>query len=525
MSVNARLAFTPGEKIDQVESISLDDLIREYFPHHKSFVVKLDIEGAEMKAFEGARELIEKDSIFIYEDFGGDRSSEITSYLLDQGFQVLFPRADGKLEAISQLDEVKNIKRDKRSAYNFVALKSQGPLSQRILSLCNDSTQSTGITEGNGKIDVLAVCPQLHVGGTELHLLQVLPMLDRNRFSVRLFTTQNGGNLEPKFKAVGISVVSPTITLPSPFHTLLAFVSLVRVLMRDRPEIVHFFLPEAYIVGSLAALIAGRRCLVMSRRSLNNYQARHRIGAWLERKLHKRMKAVLGNSQAVVAQLRREGASSEKVALIYNGIDLKPYEKISSREAARHSLGLAPEAFVLTMVANLFSYKGHADLLKALERVRDELPENWVLLCAGRDVGTGAMLRQLAEELDLAGHIRWLGESDDVPLIFAATDVSLQCSHEEGFANSILEAMASGIPVIATQVGSNPEAVIDGSTGLLVPPRDLDALGAAILKLARDPSLRQAMGVRGRNIVEQRFSLEPCVMQYTRIYEALAAEE
>lgn len=136
MSVNAKLAFTPKEMIDQVESISLDDLIREYFPHQRSFVVKLDIEGAEEKAFEGAKELIEKDSIFVYEDFGGDGSSRVTSYLLDQGFQVLFPQADGKLATITGLDEVRNIKRHKRNGYNFVALKSQGPLSQKISSLC-----------------------------------------------------------------------------------------------------------------------------------------------------------------------------------------------------------------------------------------------------------------------------------------------------------------------------------------------------------------------------------------------------
>ena len=135
MSVNAKLAFTPKDMIDQVETVSLDDLIHEHFPNHESFVVKLDIEGAEVNAFEGAKELIEKDSIFIYEDFGGDRSSEVTSYLLDQEFQILFPRADGKLEPITRLDEVENIKRNKRNGYNFVALKSQGPLSRRILSL------------------------------------------------------------------------------------------------------------------------------------------------------------------------------------------------------------------------------------------------------------------------------------------------------------------------------------------------------------------------------------------------------
>ncbi len=387
----------------------------------------------------------------------------------------------------------------------------------------SDVAFDRGVAARPGRVDILVVCPHLHAGGTERHLLQVLPSFDRTRFSVRLFTIRKGGRLEPEFQAAGITVVSPSITLPDPFHTLPALASLVWVLMRDRPDIVHFFLPEAYIVGSLAALIAGRRCLVMSRRSLNNYQARYLMGAWVERQLHKRMKAVLGNSQAVVAQLRSEGASSEKVALIYNGIDLRPYENLCSREAARRMLGLAPEGLVLTMVANLINYKGHMDLLKALGRVRDQLPENWVLLCAGRDDGIGPVLRRIAEELGVARHIHWLGERDDVPTIYRATDISLQCSHEEGFANSILEAMASGIPVIATRVGGNPEAVADGTTGLLVPAHDVAAIGAALLSLTHDPARRKAAGAAGRKIVEESFSLESCVTQYEELYGALAA--
>jgi glycosyltransferase involved in cell wall biosynthesis len=299
---------------------------------------------------------------------------------------------------------------------------------------------------------------------------------------------------------------------------------LLKVLLRDRPGIVHFFLPEAYIIGGLAALLSGRRRLVMSRRSLNNYQARYFLGVWIERQLHKRMKVVVGNSLAVVKQLRAESGASERLGLIYNGIDLAPFKGTSRDRSTLSEPGLGSETLVLTLVANLIKYKGHLDLLKALARIRDDLPAPWVLLLVGRDTGIGASLQTAARELGLAPHIHWLGERNDVAALFQATDIGILCSHEEGFSNALLEGMAAGIPMIATNVGGNIEAVIDGGTGLLVPAKDAAALGDAILRLAHDPPLRRTLGAAGKKRVEQNYSLGACVAEYERLYEALAAD-
>ena len=108
--------------------------------------------------------------------------------------------------------------------------------------------------------------------------------------------------------------------------------------------------------------------------------------------------------------------------------------------------------------------------------------------------------------------------------MFQATDIGILCSHEEGFANAILEGMAASVPIVATRVGGNPEAVIDGTTGLLVPAHDPAALATALLSLARDPARRKAAGAAGRKIVEERFSLETCVSHYQRLYRTMGAE-
>ena len=169
--------------------------------------------------------------------------------------------------------------------------------------------------------------------------------------------------------------------------------------------------------------------------------------------------------------------------------------------------------------------KGHADLIDALARVKDRLPTGWRLLCVGRDDGIRASLEARAAARELAGNIRWLGERDDVAEVLAAADLGILCSHEEGFSNAVLESMAAGLAMVVTDVGGNREAVLDGVTGLVVPPHTPETLGEAIAILAADPARRRAMGEAGRARVAERFSLDRCVADHDRLYRALIAGE
>jgi glycosyltransferase involved in cell wall biosynthesis len=229
----------------------------------------------------------------------------------------------------------------------------------------------------------------------------------------------------------------------------------------------------------------------------------------------------MGNSRAVVRQLSKETEDSSKIGLIYNGIDLAPYEQTLPKLKAREELNIAPDATVFVIVANLISYKGHEDLLAALADVKDKLPQPWVLLCLGRDDGIGPRLERLTASLSLVENIRWLGELPDVPKYLAAADIGLLCSHEEGFSNSILEGMASGLPMIVTDVGGNAEAVVDGETGIVVPARDPRMMGKALSVLAADKELCMKMGEAARVRAKDAFSIEKCVASYAQLYSAL----
>ena len=309
----------------------------------------------------------------------------------------------------------------------------------------------------------------------------------------------------------------------------LVFAQLVWHLMRNRPRLVHYFLPASYLIGLPATFLAhvltiftGKLPLrVMSRRSLNLYQRNHPIVGRLEHLLHGGCNAVVGNSRAVIAELEAEGVRPERLRLIYNGIEAPPADSLDGG-AKRAELGLSDDALMIVQVANLIPYKGHADLLEAFAKAQAAVSVEMALCLVGRDDGIGPQLKAQAEALGIADRVRWLGPRGDVASILAAADIGVLSSHEEGFSNAILEGMAAGLPMVVTRVGGNPEAVVDGETGLVVDPHDAAGLAKALTRLAEDPVLRRRLGEAASNRIEAKFTLGRCRDDYERLYTALA---
>ena len=372
-------------------------------------------------------------------------------------------------------------------------------------------------------MQIAVVTSRLEVGGTERHIARILPALQRRGFDIALYVMERGGPLEDEIAALGVRVDGPAHG--GVLHWPRASFALARWLRRERPAIVHFFLPRPYIFGSLAAELAGQHRRLMSRRSLTDYRAKYPFLGAVERILHRRTFGILGNSQAVIDQLAAEVEDRRKLALIHNGIELPSPVFIGSRRQARAQLQIADDTLVISVIANLIAYKGHRDLIQALALIREDLPASWRLLVIGRDDGIGHELKAQAEASNIAGHIMWLGERSDVDELLSASDVFVLPSHQEGFSNALLEAMAASLPVVATAVGGNSDAVVADETGFLVPLNDARALAAAILRLAKDRDLRQRFGAAGRRRVERYFSLQACVDRYETLYRGLAEAE
>lgn len=396
-----------------------------------------------------------------------------------------------------------------------------------------DDHMLSAITHPGASWDVLAFIGSLNVGGCEKHLATVYPRLAAVGLKVGIVTFERGGPLEKELRAGGVDVMCSmrpprTRILGRDLSRLLGYLwpittvlDISRLLRSGRVGIAHFYLPGAYIFGGLGAVLAGHSNSIMSRRSLNDYQANHPILSRIERFLHRRMRLLAANARAVLAQLIAEGAPADRTFLLYSGVDLEPLTRVPDRAAARKIFDLTAEQLVIGIVANLIPYKGHADLVEALARVSSRVNRKWVLLVAGRDDGLGRVLKERAESLGISSSIRWLGSIKDVSTLWRAADIGVLASHEEGLPNSLLEAMAMGVPMITTNVGGVADIVTNGLDALVVPPRNPEAMAEALIAMIDSPQLRLRLGQAASARIHDVFSLQKCVDGYRLLYEAM----
>lgn len=376
--------------------------------------------------------------------------------------------------------------------------------------------------------DVLALIGSLNVGGCERHLATVYPRLKARGYDVGIVTFFRGGPLEEQVRASGVDVMCishrealPATSVEQWTSHAVAFFDYFRIFRPENARLVHFYLPGAYIIGGLTALAARQPNVVMSRRSLNNYQLDHPIATRIEKFLHKRMRILTANASAAASQLVEEGAPRNRTLLLQNGVDTSLFDSAPTRRDMRERMKLNQDALVLVIVANLIPYKGHADLIEALGKVAGQVDRDWVLLVAGRDDGPGQALGKRADELGISRHIRWLGPVSDVPALLRASDIGVLASHQEGSPNSLLEYMAAGLAVVSTKVGGVTDIAADNVHALLVPTRDPVALGEAILRLMQDGALRDRLASAGASHVRDAFSLEACIDAYAHLYDLM----
>ncbi len=369
----------------------------------------------------------------------------------------------------------------------------------------------------------------LDTGGTERHIAAVAPGIAEGGIDVTVVCLGRPGAQADEVRRQSVRVVGPALGAErfnrSRGGTAISLSAgtalLVKELLTHRPDIAHFFLPLPYLVGGVLSRLARVPYLVMSRRSQSDYQAKRPGLARREHGLHGHMDLILANSRRVHDELIGEGADPARTGLITNGLDLTRFAAPIDRPDARRRLGIAPDALVLAIVANLIPYKGHADLIAALGASTTKLPAGWRLLVIGRDDGLGPTLRDQAAALGIADNILWLGERQDIPELLGLSDIGLNVSHEEGFSNAVIEGMAAGLPMLVTDAGGNKEAAPDGLAGLVVPPRNPRALAAALARLAGDKELRHRLGGAAHERANRLFSLKSCVGHYLEAYRAL----
>lgn len=350
-------------------------------------------------------------------------------------------------------------------------------------------------------------------GGSEQAALHLMDALDRSRWEPVLL--HHTGPASERLRSGAAARGLRTIETPAPHPGLrvAAFLRLVRVIGRERPHLFHVHLSWP---------LAGRRGVVAARLArvpvVGTAQLYMRPGNVFRSRFHlRRLRRIIAVSREVESRYSEElGIDRSRLVVVPNGIPTFPTVPAPDPELrARLSAG-RPDYLVLTP-ARLHEQKGHVDLLNAAA----EIPAATFVL-AGDGPRRGE-LEELARRLGITDRCLFLGERDDIPALLAATDIFVLPSRFEGLPVSVLEAMAAERPVVATAVGGTDEAVVDGETGLLVPPGDPVALAAAIRRLRDEPEFARRLATAGRTRVEEKFSVEATASAVMDVYDRVAA--
>lgn len=378
------------------------------------------------------------------------------------------------------------------------------------------------------KIRILRVITWLPVGGIERKIVEVLPRLDRERFDVSLVCLRERGELADELERRGVSVDLIPFARRWDMGALRA---LARLMRERRIDVVHSHMYRSNLPATVSARMAGVRRVFAQIHNVDTWETRRQLA--MDRFLGRWRTGTI----CVSEQVRREvieklRLAPERARLIYNGVDTKRFGSPTNRAELRREAGVPDSAVVFVMVARMVEQKRPGDFLALADRLLDE--ETFASSSSsGRPpvhfwfVGKGAQLEGLkvrAGKLPQKERIRFFGQRDDIAEIMSAADVFVMPSTKEGFSNALVEAMASGLAPIATDVGGNAEAIRDGQDGLIIPPLKPEALHRAAARLLDDPELLDKIRTGARSRAES-FSLEKMIGNVERLYlEAVDTE-
>jgi len=330
------------------------------------------------------------------------------------------------------------------------------------------------------------------------------------------FVVQPGSPLARKAGEAGVPVLPLKMRNEA---DLLAAWKLSRAMRKRRCRLVHFHDAHGLAVGATAARWARVPLRFISRRvdfPLPN-------NAFSLRKYTKEIDAVIAISEGVKKVLLSAGVPWSLIHVIPSGIDFSPFWEVKDRGFLRREFSFSPDDYLVGIVAALEDHKGHTDLIQAAKILKDAAPRIRIIV-----VGTGSLrltLDKQARDLGVEDIVFFLGFREDVPRILASLDLFVLCSHLEGMGSSLLDAMASRLPIVATRTGGIPEVVAHNETGLLVPPHDPPSLAGAILELYRDRKRAARLAEKGLDVVRSKFSAEAMAEKVITLYEHCATQK
>ena len=375
------------------------------------------------------------------------------------------------------------------------------------------------------RIRLMELTTVFAIGGTERQLVNLAKGIDPARFDLHLGCLLKFGSLLEEIK--GRPLTEFHIDHLFGLRTWKEQLKLAAYLRRHHIQLFHAqgFYPNVF--GIAAARLAGTPVALASVRDLGD--SRTRLQTLAQRIACGLADGIVVNAEVVRRQLVAQGYAPEKIHVIHNGVDLAGLAADGERSDIRPELGLPKDAPLVAVVSRLSPLKGIEDFLEAAALVAARSPAVRFLVVgdvcvkpsATESNGYRSKLERRAQWLGLGRRVVFTGFRLDVFRILSQASVSVLPSHSEALSNALLESMAAGAPVVATSVGGNPEAVEEGISGLLVPPRNPPMLAQAICRLLEQPEQAARLGQAARRRVEEHFSIDRMVRQTERLYRSL----
>ena len=356
------------------------------------------------------------------------------------------------------------------------------------------------------------------IGGTERQVANLVLGIDASRFELHLACLRNFGELRAELEPLRIP--RPVFQIGRRLYapkTLWQALRLGHYIRRNRIQIVHTYGLYPNIFAVPAARLAGASIVVASIRDRGDILTplQRRIQKWVCRFAH----CVLVNAETIRETLIEQGYRPEKIFVIRNGIVMSRFQKQERGTALRKEWNLPSDAPLVLVFSRLNRMKGVEYFLDAAAILAKRFPA--VRFVIAGDGANRKDLEERAASLGIAERVIFTGFRTDIPILLSEASVSVLPSLSEGLSNSLLESMAAGVPVIAANVGGNPEIIEDGVSGKLVPPRDAAALAQAMGDFLQDRDLAARFGEAGRQRVTELFSMERSVHEVESLYHRL----